>query len=492
MESDPHSLNERGNALSRERRYDEALACFDQAIALRGDFAEAHSNRGTALLELSQPEAAAHSLLQALKLQPGRPEVHSNLGNALMALRQWAMALDCYDRALALKPDYANAHFNRGNALIELGQPQAAVEAFARALALRPDFDQAHGNLGNAYQRLNRLPEALASYERALALAPNDAEHRWNRALSLLASGDLAAGWPLYEARWDNPKTGLHVRHRDHPLWQGQQPLTGQTVLLHAEQGLGDTLQFCRYARQVAALGARVVLEAPATLLGLLASLDGVDQLLPMDAALPSIDWQCPLLSLPLAFGTTLDSIPAAPAYLKAEPERMAKWRERLGPRRQPRIGLIWSGRAAHGNDANRSLALEQLAPYLPSGAQYVSLQQQVREADLPTLEHLQAQHGLLHFDAALGDFSDTAALCAQMDLVLSVDTSVAHLAGALGRPLWLLLPFSPDWRWLLTRRDSPWYPSATLWRQSAIGDWSALLAQLRAGLAAWIAVNPW
>ena len=265
------------------------------------------------------------------------------------------------------------------------------------------------------------------------------------------------------------------------PLWLGTESLAGKTILLHSEQGLGDTIQFCRYAQLVAELGARVLMEVPEPLVGLLKDVRGVSHVIVRGSPLPTFDYHCPLLSLPLAFKTNLNSIPCSTKYVHADPVKLTHWTSRLGEKRHPRIGLVWSGRTEQKNDHNRSIALAALIPHLPADCQYVSLQKEVRKIDKPMLE---SSTNILHFGDELHDFTDTAALCELMDVVISVDTSVAHLSGALGQPTWVLLSFNPDWRWLLERDDSPWYPSIKLYRQPRVGDWDSVLVKLTADLA--------
>ncbi|MDP3310931.1 MAG: tetratricopeptide repeat protein, partial [Polaromonas sp.] len=381
-----------------------------------------------------------------------------------------------YDQALALQPDHAQAYNNRGAALRDLQQYQAALDSYERAIALKPDYADAYNNLGVALGDLGRHPEARASYERACDLQPDYAEAHWNLALGDLQVGHFERGWQAYEWRWKREALapGL-LRSFPQPLWLGTESLEGKTILLHAEQGLGDTLQFSRYARLVAQRGARVILEVQPPLLRLLTGLDGVAQVLAQGSESPPFDCHCPLLSLPLAFKTTLSTMPP-PLAIEKNPDSMARWAARLGTGQRPRIGLVWSGNPGHNNDLHRSIALADLLGHLPSGPQYVSLQKDVRATDRATLE---ARSDILHVGDDLEDFTDTAALCELMDGVVSVDTSVAHLAGTLGRKLWLLLPFNPDWRWMLERTDSPWYPGAVLCRQPAIGDWDSVLSRL-------------
>jgi hypothetical protein len=329
---------------------------------------------------------------------------------------------------------------------------------------------------------IGQLEAALSSYDRAVALQADFAEAQYNRSLALLLSGDFENGWLGHEWRWRNAQR-LSIGQRrsfSQPLWLGNESVAGKKLLLYNEQGLGDTVQFCRFAKSVANLGASVFLEIQAPLAGLLESLDGVSRLLVEGSPLPEFDYQCPLLSLPLALKTTLETIPAAAGYLRCNPAKVAQWRTRLGDRRRPRIGLIWSGNPQHGNDRNRSIQVARWIEHLPREFDYVCLQKEVRAVDAAVLA---ANPWISRFESELHDFSDTAALCECMDVVISVDTAVAHLSGSLGRPTWVLLPFDPDWRWLLGRSDSPWYRTAKLFRQQAMGDWNGVFVQVAADL---------
>ena len=261
----------------------------------------------------------------------------------------------------------------------------------------------------------------------------------------------------------------------------GLESLQGKTILLHAEQGLGDTIQFCRYAKPAADLGARVILEVRDPLLPLLQNLAGVSEIIARGAHLPAFDFHCPLMSLPLAFRTRLDTIPSPEGYITPAPEKVASWQTILGDKVKPRIGLVWSGSPGHSHDRNRSISLANLLARLPKGFEYVSLQKDVRPGDLPAL---QGRADIRQLGDQLADFSDTAGLCALMDIIISVDTSVAHLAGALGKPVWILLPFNPDWRWLLDRTDSPWYAAARLYRQDTPGNWQGVFEKIEADLS--------
>lgn len=470
----------RGNALLGLKRLEEAAASFERTIQLRPDHVEAYSNRGYALLKLERSGEALTSFDRAIALRPAYAEAHSNRGSTLQKLNRLQEALASFDRAIAIKPDYAEAHSNRGNVLQELNRPEEAVASHERAIALWPDYAEAHSNRGNALLDLRRVDDALACYDRAIAIRSDYVSAYWNKSLALLLCGRLEQGWEWYEWRWQNEDLSSYRNRRAflQPIWLGGEPLAGKTLLLHAEQGLGDAIQFCRYAPMLNGLGARVLLEVPAALMELLKTLAGIDELLERGKPLPSFDCHCPLLSLPLAFRTTLETIPESGAYLATQGQTREKWGARLGEKRGLRVGLVWSGSRDHTNDRNRSVPLAQLASGLPEGVDYVSLQKEVREGDEAAL----SRYAIRHFGEQLEDFSDTAALCDLMDLVISVDTSVAHLAGALRRPVWVILPATPDWRWMLDREDSPWYPSMRLFRQQRLGQWGETV--LRVGRA--------
>lgn len=471
----PEAHFNRGSVLQGMERFDEALRAYDQALAIQPRHALAWSNRGNVLLDTERPKEAISAFLRALAISPTQARVHYNLGNALRAIGENAAAIQSYDRALEADPQNVKALVNKGIALFKLDRVEEALHHYALAEHIDQSHTKIYANRANVLLALGHVREALAQIDHALALDPEAHGVKLNQSICLLLLGDFKRGWPLYEWRWKSKTGSARQRSFDQPLWLGQADLAGKTILLHAEQGLGDVIQFCRYAGLVKALGARVLLEVPASLKGLLEGLAGVDELLVAGAALPRFDVHCPLMSLPLAFRTEQASIPSPGAYLKADAVRQAQWRERLGPRRQARIGLVWSGNPNHQNDRHRSLALAEVLPHLPSNAQWVSLQHEVRPADQEALK----ASSVLNVAQDLRDFADTAALVANLDLVVSVDTSVAHLSAALGVPTWVLLPRSPDFRWLLDRPDSPWYAAMTLYRQHAFADWSLALERL-------------
>jgi tetratricopeptide (TPR) repeat protein len=463
-------------------RLPAALELFERAVAADPGGAAAHAFLALCLEGLGRGAEALARLERSIASLPDVPELHHHRGVMLGRAGRFEEALASFERALAIRPDFAEALADRANALADLGRHEQALADYGRALELRPDFPEALDNRGATLAGLGRHAEALADFARAIALVPDFDSAHFDEAVTRLVTGDFTRGWEKFEWRWRDVALRARPRNFTQPLWDGSAAVAGKTILLHAEQGFGDTIQFCRYAPLVAARGADVILEVPAPLARLLGALPGVSRVIPGGQPLPAFDLHCPLLSLPRAFGTQLDSIPASPSAIAAEPALVERWRTKLGPGRGLRIGLAWSGRPAHANDRNRSIALARLLRALPEGLELISLQKDLRDGDAATLA---ADARIRRFEDDLVDFAETAGLVACLDLVVTVDTAVAHLAGALRRPVWVLLPFAPDWRWLLEREDSPWYPSARLFRQTAIGDWDGVLARVRAELSA-------
>lgn len=503
-----------GVALARLGRFDEAVGAYDGAIARQAGFADAHFNRGVALGALGRAEEARAAYERAAALAPADPQAHHNLGATLAGLRRFEEALDAFDRALALDSRYARAFASRAGALFHLGRldealescdraiaadpraseawdsralvlleldrPAEALESADRAIAIAPGEANAHYHRGNALRELARVEEAIAAYERAIALDPGHAAAHRNLADALLLCGDFARGWEAYAWRWRLSPGGARPDITA-PAWLGEAGVEGRTLLLHGEMGMGDTLQFCRYATQVARLGARVILEAPAPLVPLLRTLEGPAAVIARGEAIPPHDGHCPLMSLPFAFRTDLATLPAAVPYLHADPARAAAWRSRLGPATRRRIGLAWSGSAGLRND-RRSLSLAHVLPLVGHGAEWYSVQKDVPGRDMAFLA---SQADLHDLGTAFADFADTAAALSLLDLVVTVDTSVAHVAGALGKPVWILLPHVPhDWRWFREGERTPWYPTARLFRQPAPGDWGAVVREVAAAIA--------
>jgi tetratricopeptide (TPR) repeat protein len=503
------NLIKQGNAFLANGKLGEAATCYEAARAADASNADASVNLGFVLKELGQLVAARQTLEHALQLKPKSEDANYLLGliseaegdagaasrylaatvaskpDFGLAWRDWCRVLFHAGRidearrvakqGLAIDPQSADLHHYLGNIHLHKNDFLPALACYEKALAIVPDFAEVHSNRGLALQELQRMDEASASFDRALALKPDFAEARWNASLCQLLMGDFARGWENYEWRW---RQADHEKPRNYaqPLWLGGEDIAGKTILLYSEQGLGDTIQFCRYVERVAALGAKVILEAHTPLRTLLTGLKGVGGFADSGCPPPAFDCHCSLMSLPLAFKTDLKDISGAP-YLTCPQPSIASWQEKLGERHNPRVGLVWSGRTTHKNDKNRSISFADFQEVRVPGIDYFCLQKEIRSDDRGTLSRYPE---IRCFDAELNDFTDTAALIEQMDLIITVDTSVAHLAGALGKEVWILLPFIPDWRWLLGRSDSPWYDSAKFFRQPRLGDWTSVLAELK------------
>jgi tetratricopeptide (TPR) repeat protein len=471
-------------ALEQLGRHRETMARCDRVLAIEPNHAKAHANRGNAACHLGRDGDGAQSYARSLDIEPDSLGVLCNYASALIGIKRYEDARQACERALALEPDYVPAWFTRGRVSLETHRFEDALGDFARVLQATPRDKLAHFHTGNALRSLRRHEEAKAAYAQAIEIDPDYVLAHCMRAFLCLSIGDFEAGWSEYEWRWRDAQLDGSRREFVQPRWTHGMPLAGRTILLYAEQGLGDTLQFCRYVPLVKALGATVVLEVQRELTGLLASLRGVDALVARGGPLPPFDLHCPLLSLPLEFRTEPASIPAEVPYLSADPTHIARWAGRLGVSQRtqrPRIGLVWSGNPLHLNDRNRSMPLADLLPLLDDAFDWISLQKIVRDEDQAVL----AASALRHVGDQIEDFADTAALTALMDCVVSVDTSVAHLAGALGRPLAVLLPHTPDFRWMLDRDDNPWYPGARLFRQAEAGNWAPVVEAVKAALPA-------
>lgn len=478
----------------QQGRWGDALDFLGRALRVNPGHAAVHNNIANALKALGRFEEAVAVYDNAIRLKPDYAEAFYNRANALTALGQTADALRDYQKAIDLKPDYAAAHCNLGLALQERNQPHAAIRSYDTAIALRPGYAQAYFNRGNALKLLRRLNEACASYDLAIRAKPDYAAAYCNKSYALLLGGDLQQAWPLYEWRWQLEPMRSSLRDFGRPLWTGAEDLRGKTIFLEAEQGLGDSIQFCRYIPLLAEMGAQVVLELPRPLLGLLSTLAGVTQIVERGQPMPPFDYRCPLMSLPLAFSTELHSIPGSGPYLFADDAKTRHWQEKIGPRHKLKVGLVWSGGhrpdqpAAWAIDASRNIPVDLFAQALQSvDADFFSLQKgDPAEADIRQRAHLLWPRGnFYNYTDALHDFSDTAALIAHMDVVLSVDTSTAHVAAALGKPTWILNRYDTCWRWLLDRDDSPWYRSVTLYRQAEDRDWALVLRRVARDLSA-------
>jgi len=464
----------------RRGRLDAALALLQAALKSDLGRAEGFASLGLVFHALAQRERALISYEEGLRIEPDNAELLNRRGVALLELGRMHEALENFERALAVEASHFEALGNFGNAMLKLNRPQQALAAYDRALKIAPENAQLLTNRAVALRRLDRPHEAAMSAARALRARPDFAEARFVESVARLTLGDFSSGWRGYEARWAIQSLAPARRKFAAPQWRGREPLDGKSILLHAEQGFGDTIQFVRYAPLVAARGGKVILEVQPTLARLCARVAGVASVVARGDELPHFDFHCPLLSLPLAFATGMTTIPADIPYLSADSKEIAAWQPPL-PQQRPRVGLVWSGARGHDNDLNRSMPLAALTPLFElADIAFVSLQHDVREEDAAVLR---SRPDVLQVGPALRDFAETAAAIASLDLVIAVDTAVAHLTGAIGKPLFLLLPYAADFRWLRERADSPWYPTARLFRQAAFGEWDSVVAVLRAEL---------
>jgi tetratricopeptide (TPR) repeat protein len=516
-------LSTLGVTLKQMGRLSDALNVFDKAAQLKPDDAELWKHLGGVLVALDRPADALLSFQHVLKLDPRhweaayqsgvllhrtkrfeealvqfdlccelRPAHAPNLqmrARVLRGLERYEECLACAQRAHALDPADPATCNNIGDALLWLGRDDEGLRWFDKALALKPDLVEVLLNKGFALLQVHRFREAFETYRRVLAVDPGNATAAWQVAHLKLLTGDYESGWAEREERWRVADFSLEYPKFSQAKWLGQESVEGKTILVHVDEGLGDTLQFARYLPRLAARGARVVLVAQDALCPLLAGVSGVSQCIPFPArSYPPFDMHCPLMSLPLAMGTTLETIPPADYLSPIPAERIQAWEKRLGPRDRLRVGLVWSGNPKQGNDRNRSMALKTLTPLLDVDATFVSLQKDPRPDDKALLRE---RTEILDLTADLTDFVETAALISCLDLVVTVCTSVAHLAGTLGRPTWVMLPYLPDWRWLLDRADSPWYPSVRLFRQEQARDHASVVASVRAELLRYGAAGP-
>ena len=512
---------QRGFNLKELKRYDDALASYNQAIEIKPDFAEAYSSRGTLLAEFKRFAESIVSYETAIQLKPDFAEAYLNQANVFKELKRFDESLASYDKAIELKRDYADAYSNRAIVLKELKRFEEALASCYKAIDIKPDFAEAYLNQGNVLKELNffedalnsynkaidykfdfaeayssrgillaefkRFEESLTSYDKAIEHKRDFADAHLNKSFLLLSLQNFENGWQLYEWRWKSIQK-ISYREFSQPLWLGIESLENKTILLHAEQGLGDTIQFCRYAALVKQTGAKVLLEVPKSLIELLKDLEGVDVLLEQGKQLPPFDYHCPLLSLPLAFKTRLETIPFAKPYLKANQNKTNYWQKRIGNLTNLKVGLVWNGgfRANQSElwtvNERRNISLRILANKLSAiNVNFYSLQKgEPADSEIRGQENLYwPNNNFFNFTNEIIDFSDTAALIENMDLIIAVDTSTAHLAAALGKPTWILNRFDSCWRWMLDRDDSPWYESVKLYRQGEDRQWDAVLERV-------------
>jgi tetratricopeptide (TPR) repeat protein len=473
-----------GAMAHQQGKYEQAAADFERLVRLRPADAIVYYNLGRVYQELGKQEEAANYYQQALQLQPDLFEAILSLGNVFLDQRQVDKALACYRRAVQIRPEAAESYLNLGNALVECGELDQAATSYERALCLRADFAEAHDNLGNLHAIVGRLDQALAEFDEAIRLKPDLANAHWNRALAWLLRGDFTRGWQEHEWRFRRNRELL--RSFREPLWDGSR-LDGRTILLHAEQGLGDAIQFIRYAALVKKRCGQVVVECPPRLVQLLTGCPGIDQLVARGSPLPYFDVQAPLSSLPLLFRTSLETVPAAVPYLFADPELVKLWRQDLASLPGFKIGIAWQGNPSYIHDRRRSIPLAHFAALsVLAGVHLITLQKGPGREQLQDFPHPQAVTDLAaRLDETVGPFLDTAAVMKNLDLIITSDTVIAHLAGALGVPAWVPLWQVPDWRWLLEREDSPWYPTLRLFRQRRWGDWDEVFRRMAAAVPA-------
>lgn len=473
-----------GVLVALDRRAD-ALLAYRQALRLNPHHWEAACQTGVLLHEMERFEEAVHYFKLCDELRPDHAPALLWRARSLRGLERYEECLADNKRAHALAPDNPVICNNVGDALLQLNRFEEGLTWFDKALALEPERVDVLLNKGFALNRLGRFSEAVAIYRRASARDPNNARARYELAHLELLMGNFEAGWAAREARWSTPGFSPEYPRFAQPKWLGEESVEGKTVLVHVDEGLGDTIQFTRFVPQLVQRGARVILVVQDALVPLLSGVPGIAACLPFSASLagrlPAFDMHCPIMSLPLAFGATLETIPPPIRLPPVPPERLAAWDQRLPPRDRLRVGLVWSGNPNQGNDRNRSMPLATLLPLLDADATFVSLQKDPRPDDKALLR---TQSGIIDLTADLTDFAETAALVSCLDLVVSVCTSVAHLAATLGRPTWVMLPYIGDWRWLVDRDDSPWYPSVRLFRQDETRSYAGVVARVRAELA--------
>jgi tetratricopeptide (TPR) repeat protein len=510
-----NAYNNRGNVLKELKNYQEALSNYEYAIKLNPRHAEAYYNRGVVLKELNRYHDAVDSYTNAFSLKNDYVDAYNNCGNVLITLKRFEEALICFQKAIAINPNYSFAYNGQGNVLMELKKFDEALISYEKAIALNSLSPFPHNGMSNVLQELKRFDDAIVGYEKAMALVPDSAgpyvnrglamlgkgnfdealqnydraielnpdmaDPHWNKALLKILKGEYEEGWQLYEyRRYKQDLKGSYPIY-EQPLWLGQESVTDKILYIYPEQGLGDFIQFCRYGPLVEKLGAKVILKVPDALYTMIKTMGLNAKIVRNDEKVEEFDFHCPIMSLPLAFKTTVETIPNKIPYFFSDQLKKNYWQRKFAHvTNSLKVGLVWSGSKDHKKDHDRSLRLEQLTPILDLPVTFYSLQKEVREQDkitLSKLNHIQQYH------EELNDFSDTAAMVDCLDLVISVDTSVAHLAGAMGKNVWILISYLPDYRWMLDREDTPWYPTARLFRQANVGDWDNAILNIRNAL---------
>jgi tetratricopeptide (TPR) repeat protein len=475
--SDFHILNYLGNVIQDLHRYDEATSCYQKAIQIQQSYAGSYFNLGSVFEELGQTDKAIYYYQEAIKYDPQFVGSYNNLGNVYRKIGQEDKAIPYFEKAIGVNPNFWGSYYNLGEVFQNKGQIDEAISLFQKALQLNPKHIASLNNLGNCLKEKGLFNEAIICCQTAIQIQPDYAEPRFNRSLLLLLLGNYVEGLKEYEWRWKIKDSFSYQRKFSQPLWQ-RTDIRGLTILLHAEQGLGDVIQFIRYAPYVAQLGAKVIVECHKELKSLLKNVEGIQQVISQGEELLPFDVHCPIASLPLIFKTNPKNIPAKIPYIQLDSILVKTWQNKLrSDHSKLNIGFVWAGNPKHNNDRNHSipfsyfLALEKFTDITFYSLQKGKASEQSKNLSV----------GIKFVDLTeeLNDFSDTAALIENLDLVITVDTSVAHLTGALGKPVWTLLPFAPDWRWMLDREDSPWYPTMRLFRQPAPGDWKSVMEKV-------------
>lgn len=474
------AINNIGIALSYSGQYQRALEKYDRILEIMPDHCDARFNRGNALLKLMRYQEAIVDYCKVLELNPNHVEAMNNIGIALYELGQYGQAVDRHNLALKIKQDHIDAWYNRGNALLKLRRYDDAIDSYKQVLKINSVHADSFNNIGIGLHALGRLDKALQYYNQALDIQSDHAGAQFNSSICYLQLGNFIEGWKRYEWRWKNNNIKDKPRCYPQPLWLGNECLQGKSILLYGEQGLGDFLQFCRYVKLIADQGGKVILEVRAPLFRLLTCLEGVSKLIVEGDTLPVFDFHCPLMSLPLAFKTDLASIPKNVPYLFAEDERRLYWQERLHGRGL-KVGINWQGNPKAEIDEGRSFALNYFnrLAQIPD-IRLISLQKNEGTEQLKSMpEGMDVLVLGDNFDVGQDAFCDSAAVIKNLDLVVTSDTAIAHLAGALGSPVWLLLKQVPDWRWMLYGEDSPWYPTMRIFRQKKRDDWEAIFDEV-------------
>ena len=454
----------------------EAKNIYEQILKHKPNHFDALQLLGILYGQINKKDKAIKLLELALQIKPDDAATLNNYGVILTEVNRTNDSYEALDKATNIKPDYAEAYSNKGNALKLLEKYDDAVKAYSKAIQLKPNYAEAYNNRGVIYKELSQMNLALKDLKKAISLKPDYPEANSTMGVTLLLTGNFSKGWEQYEWRWKDLSDPSVIRSFKQPLWDGKKSLKDKSILLYSEQGLGDTIQFSRYILLIKALGAKVILETHKELLNIVGSIDSNITVILMGQTLPHFDFQCPLLSLPLKFGTGLKNIPSPNRYIWADKRIVPKWKKKIGSQKKPLIGLVWEGNPLHKNDYNRSILLAELIPHLPKKYEYIGLQKDIRESNLKTLKRSSMIDNLIDNNVSM---DDTAAIIENLDIVISVDTSVAHLSASMGKPTWILLPFVPDWRWLLNRNDSPWYKSVKLFRQEKRGNWELVFKDL-------------